>query len=876
MKIKIFCFLIIINLLINFSNIFASEYYSYQTYYDTMYGKYDSENHPKNYYDYFDQCIEYNFDNVIYHQCKIYYKGFRDLANPNDGLILCGKLGYPDQECLDTIQNKFIFFYNSLENPYIPDYKIKTAYFIPPYLKELGSTIYCNIDANITACMRYKEFPECNENNPEMTTEAEIMNSRFINIYKNDVYQENIGGHFQPIPPEGYSTVWSEDESGWFFMNQVVNMNGIGIAQVFFRFAVDYSKYKNWYDNIKEPKSEYYKDNRGNVNINFFKENCVDSNHPENYNKHECNSNDTSCINSIVNDQRFFHYSYSPYDNKKITPQVWRYYTKKDDTSGKKYYYCWYPAGNYPDGSTIWDIWSGDILYSNSQITISCSSSNLNYCENQNDCENAGGKWDSDEEQCNEKPKECSFEYVELCDEDNCTKYNGYWYHEQCNKENQSEACKKDKNYCDNQTLCENAGYKWNDDNEICDYKCSNEHLDKCENESECSEAGGQWDNGNLQCNEKLNCTSANLNDCKNVDDCQKAGGDFINGECVKHITQCNSTNLSACRNEQSCVNAGGEWVQIAFIGKCQEKSGGGNSQTNLTDKEKCEKDGGYWYFDSKCYTNYPAMPNKNLEFYDTLPSDTQLETITVDKSDKIIISPAIKRLNDIKEIRYEIDNITCGRNVKYLFDNNISQNNFKNITENIFTVQLTDSLSLNKNNCQNFRIILETIDGNGNSKVAGYILKFNNGSCNNTNMCENYEVIPNNINNKFVMYDNLSDKQLISENVKTGEIIDIAPTIDIYTNDNPKHYYGIMNIEGVIYYLNGKEWQKWEEWQKTFGAVDDSLISLSSNGRTINLVNGVKLDDNLTGLNVDIYFGYDTGDNYSGLKYNGIKLNIQ
>ncbi|MEA2000176.1 MAG: toxin-antitoxin system YwqK family antitoxin [Euryarchaeota archaeon] len=64
-----------------------------------------------------------------------------------------------------------------------------------------------------------------------------------------------------------------------------------------------------------------------------------------------------------------------------------------------------------------------------------CDSEHLSLCDNENDCEDAGGYWYNN--QCNkeaEEKEECDDEHLNLCDnEKECGDAGGYWYNNQCN-----------------------------------------------------------------------------------------------------------------------------------------------------------------------------------------------------------------------------------------------------------------------------------------------------------------------------------------------------------------------------------------------------------------------------------------------------------
>jgi hypothetical protein len=70
-------------------------------------------------------------------------------------------------------------------------------------------------------------------------------------------------------------------------------------------------------------------------------------------------------------------------------------------------------------------------------VVPKCSIEHLELCENQEECEGAGGYWY--DELCNEEPQiVCSIEHFDLCEtQEECEAVGGYWYDDVCNAEQQ-------------------------------------------------------------------------------------------------------------------------------------------------------------------------------------------------------------------------------------------------------------------------------------------------------------------------------------------------------------------------------------------------------------------------------------------------------
>ena len=77
------------------------------------------------------------------------------------------------------------------------------------------------------------------------------------------------------------------------------------------------------------------------------------------------------------------------------------------------------------------------------------------------------------EDSCkNEKKEKCDSEHLSLCDNENdCEDAGGYWYNNRCNKEEEEKE------------------------------ECDDEHLNLCDNEKECGDAGGYWYNNQCNVN---------------------------------------------------------------------------------------------------------------------------------------------------------------------------------------------------------------------------------------------------------------------------------------------------------------------------------------------------------------------------------------
>ncbi len=101
------------------------------------------------------------------------------------------------------------------------------------------------------------------------------------------------------------------------------------------------------------------------------------------------------------------------------------------------------------------------------------------------------------------------------------------------------------------------------------------------------------------------------------------------------------------------------------------------------------------------------------------------------------------------------------------------------------------------------------------------------------------------------------------------GSTVSIKPQLKVASGDTPAHYYAAIVIGDVAYFLNGKT------FSTTLGPVDSSLVSLADGVATFDIVESAKLDSSLAG-SYKIYFGYDTGDNFAGLKFNGYTLTVK
>ncbi len=525
-------------------------------------------------------------------------KGFRDIANPHTKT--------PDSDGLITIT------YTYKNNPYIYGFPTKIGVYYPPFEERSSGVFFLNIDAKIGFCIKYKNIPICY--NPPDINSAEgwdvattvIFPDNFLNdeiYYKNSSGGISLYGISKKIP--------DEIDSGWLFLNEIYSENdGIGISKFEFSSKVKYDEFKNWYDNIKEPLNP--------DNSSFYYANCVDSAHPEQYTRHICSEEECDNIEG--------------FKSQKYKPATWYYYTKNGDSSGKKYFYCWVPAGNYSDNSIIWDIWTSSIYFPTT-IRYQCSPSNLQYCKTQEECESIGqGYWYdgkcnalSKEDKCleditycdneslcdyyrNNKPDNaaywdnttnkctfnCSSNHLDMCDNQTaCEEAGGYWYYnyedkkDECNALSKEDKCLEDITYCDNESLCDyyrnnkpdNAAY-WDNTTNKCTFNCSSNHLDMCDNQTACEEAGGYWYPSGICTNLSLECAN-DPTKCPSQEMCElNYDYQWYYGKCEY---KCSNYHLESCHDSVSCSANGGVWTGSVCNPKPKECNTGILFMANLT-----------------------------------------------------------------------------------------------------------------------------------------------------------------------------------------------------------------------------------------------------------------------------------------------------
>ncbi len=568
---------------------------------------------------------DYKSFQVVYGHKYIGLKGFRDLGNPHrltpdsNGEIGISYLAHRDDNA-NTIYN----------------FPIKIAMYIPPFLTEVtGGQIFFNYTIPIGFCIKYKNFPLCS--NVPNINDSEGWDNFYTTVFPDDYYNEvhfkNLSGNIALL----YITKPINDElsSGWLFFNEInPQEGGVGIRSFSLSFNVNYNDYVKWYDSIKEPLNPN--------DSSFYYSNCVDSNHPQNYTRHNCIVDGDNICENVPG---FKNSEYTPY----------YYYTKNGDSSGKKYFYCWVPGGNYSNGEIIWDIWSDDIYFPVNSTKYQCSPSNLQYCNNQSDCENIGhGYWYdnkcnsiSKEEKClqdiqycdnetlcsyykDNKPDNstywdnstnkctfsCSEQHLDFCDNqtacDEVFGEQGHWYNNECNLLTKEEKCLQDIQFCDNETLCtlyhdnkDNASY-WN--GESCTFHCSLNHLGYCDNQTACNEVFNDgkehwYDN---KCNfqdKEFACLNQDIKYCDNETLCDlyhdnKDNESYWNGEtCTFH---CSQKHLDYCDNQAACENAGGYWINNRCSSINIECL---NNPDKCTTQELCEEAHYQWY-NGKCEYN--------------------------------------------------------------------------------------------------------------------------------------------------------------------------------------------------------------------------------------------------------------------------------
>jgi len=101
-----------------------------------------------------------------------------------------------------------------------------------------------------------------------------------------------------------------------------------------------------------------------------------------------------------------------------------------------------------------------------------CDATHLNLCQNEADCQTAGGYWSN--ETCNSESESaqpaqdtCDATHLNLCStQADCENVGGYWYNETCNTEPEEEleeaVCDNEHlDLCTTQELCDGAGLYW-------------------------------------------------------------------------------------------------------------------------------------------------------------------------------------------------------------------------------------------------------------------------------------------------------------------------------------------------------------------------------------------------------------------------------